>query len=53
MKSYLKILNKTIFIRIFRPSNEIGSEYLKIIKEQNPSIIKKIDKVKIKWVAQT
>ena len=28
-------------------SNEIGSEYLKIIKEQNPSIIKKIDKVKI------
>ena len=28
-------------------SNEIGSEYLKIIKEQTPSIIKKIDKVKI------
>ena len=28
-------------------SNELGSEYLKIIKEQTPSIIKKIDKVKI------
>ena len=28
-------------------SNEIGSEYLKIIKKQTPSIIKKIDKVKI------
>ena len=28
-------------------SKEIGSEYLKIIKEQTPSIIKKIDKVKI------
>ena len=28
-------------------SKEIGSEYLKIIKKQTPSIIKKIDKVKI------
>ena len=28
-------------------SKEIGSEYLKIIREQTPSVIKNIDKVKI------
>ena len=45
MKNYLKILNKIIFIHILEHvSKEIGYEYLKIIKEQTPSIIKKLIK---------
>ena len=46
MKSCLKILNKNKkFINILEHvSNELGSEYLKIIKEQTPSIIKKVIK---------
>ena len=49
MKNYLKILNKIILYKhiLEHVSQEIGSEYLKIIKEQTPLLIKNIENIKI------